>query len=211
MSIVYTLPDVRHILYIYSYTYSYSYTPPSLYTSLTPLSIYAYTYTGEYPPVSMREVSRHFPPVVHRWSCTQSEAAALIPPALVTPPLPNEPMYTFPISTTILTDPSPTSSSESELITTNNHHSSTHNAHTLNTIATLPTPKIFTHELLQGFSFHLFAKRPIEPITSISTLRREIMRRMALSALQIRFNVQQRQDPLFTFVDFNQLNWPREG
>ena len=34
---------------------------------------------------------------------------------------------------------------------------------------------------------------------------------MALSALQIRFNVQQRQDPLFTFVDFNQLNWPREG
>ena len=37
------------------------------------------------------------------------------------------------------------------------------------------------------------------------------MRRMALSALQIRFNVQQRQDPLFTFVDFNQLNWPREG
>ena len=37
------------------------------------------------------------------------------------------------------------------------------------------------------------------------------MRRMTLSALQIRFNVQQRQDPLFTFVDFNQLNWPREG
>ena len=28
---------------------------------------------------------------------------------------------------------------------------------------------------------------------------------------QIRFNVLQRQDPLFTFVDFNQLNWPREG
>ena len=23
--------------------------------------------------------------------------------------------------------------------------------------------------------------------------------------------MQQRQDPLFTFVDFNQLNWPREG
>jgi len=34
---------------------------------------------------------------------------------------------------------------------------------------------------------------------------------MSLSALQIRFNVQQRQDPLFTYVDFNQLNWPREG
>ena len=174
--------------------------------------LYTLMYTGEYPPVSMREVSRHFPPVVHRWSCTQSEAAALIPPALVTPPLPNEPMYTFPISTTILTDPSTSDpSTESELVTTNRGDHQNTNAHTLTTLATLPTPKIFTHELLQGFSFHLFAKRPIEPITSITTLRREIMRRMALSALQIRFNVQQRQDPLFTFVDFNQLNWPREG
>jgi predicted Zn-dependent peptidase len=75
----------------------------------------------------------------------------------------------------------------------------------------LPKPKVFNHDLLQSFSFHLFAKRPIEPITSYNALKREIMRRIALSALQIRFNVQQRQDPLFTFVDFNQLNWPREG
>lgn len=75
----------------------------------------------------------------------------------------------------------------------------------------LPNPRIFKHELMQSFSFHLFAKRPMEPVTSWQTLRRELMRRIALSALQIRFNVQQRQDPLFTFVDFNQLNWPREG
>jgi len=75
----------------------------------------------------------------------------------------------------------------------------------------LPVPRIFKHELLQSFSFHLFAKRPIEPIVTFDALRRDVMRRMALSALQIRFNVQQRQDPLFTFVDFNQLNWPREG
>jgi hypothetical protein len=71
--------------------------------------------------------------------------------------------------------------------------------------------RLFSHELLQSFSFHLFAKRPIEPITTPAALRRDIMRRMTLSALQIRLNVQQRQDPLFTFVDFNQLNWPREG
>jgi hypothetical protein len=37
------------------------------------------------------------------------------------------------------------------------------------------------------------------------------VRRLTLNALQIRLNVQQRQDPLFTFADFNQLNWPREG
>ena len=194
------------------YTPTHTYNHTHIHPTHSHPTIYAYTYTGEYPPVSMREVSRHFPPVVHRWSCTQSEAAALIPPALVPPPLPNEPMYTFPISTTILTDPSTSDpSTESELVTTNRGDHQNTNAHTLTTLATLPTPKIFTHELLQGFSFHLFAKRPIEPITSITTLRREIMRRMALSALQIRFNVQQRQDPLFTFVDFNQLNWPREG
>ena len=77
--------------------------------------------------------------------------------------------------------------------------------------STIPTLRLFQHELLQAVSFHLFAKRPIEAITTEAALRRDIMRRMALSALQIRLNVQQRQDPLFTFVDFNQLNWPREG
>jgi len=75
----------------------------------------------------------------------------------------------------------------------------------------LPKARLFMHELLQSFSFHLFAKRPIESVETMESLKRDIMRRMALSALQIRFNVQQRQDPLFTFVDFNQLNWPREG
>lgn len=75
----------------------------------------------------------------------------------------------------------------------------------------LPKARLFMHELLQSFSFHLFAKRPIESIVTMDSLKRDVMRRMALSALQIRFNVQQRQDPLFTFVDFNQLNWPREG
>lgn len=38
---------------------------------------------------------------------------------------------------------------------------------------------------MQSFSFHLFAKRPIEPIVSTRALRRDIMRRMALSALQV--------------------------
>ena len=129
--------------------------------------------SGEFPAQSMQEVSRHFPPVVHRWSCSQDEAAVRVPAGLVAPaPLPRDQQVAN---------------------------------------GALPLPKIFTHELLQSFSFHLFAKRPIEPIVSEQALRRDLMRRMALSALQIRFNVQQRQDPLFTFVDFNQLNWPREG
>jgi hypothetical protein len=129
--------------------------------------------SGEFPELSMRAVSRHFPPVVHRWSCPESEAVALVPPALAAPsPLPLDQQARDGL---------------------------------------LPIPRIFKHELLQSFSFHLFAKRPIEPITNFGALRRDVMRRMALSALQIRFNVLQRQDPLFTFIDFNQLNWPREG
>lgn len=75
----------------------------------------------------------------------------------------------------------------------------------------LPKPRLFSHELMQSFSFHLFAKRPMEPVTSFESLRRELMKRMALSSLQIRFNVMQRNEPLFTYIDFNQLNWPREG
>ena len=128
--------------------------------------------SGEYPKISMREVSRHFPPVVHQWSCSKDQATVLVPESLVD-----------------------IEGLKREAIVSD----------------MLPTPRVFKHELLQSFSFHLFAKRPIEPITCVESLRRDIMRRIALSALQIRFNVQQRQDPLFTFVDFNQLNWPREG
>jgi Peptidase M16 inactive domain len=131
--------------------------------------------SGEFPDVSMRKVSRHFPPVIHRWSCPDSKVTAFVPPELelsVPPPL----------------------TGDQKMMD-----------------GMLPTPRIFKHELLQSFSFHLFAKRPIEPVVTQFALRRDIMRRMALSALQIRFNINQRQDPLFTFVDFNQLNWPREG
>jgi hypothetical protein len=166
--------------------------------------------SGEYPAVSMREVNRHFPPVVHRWSCEPFETATLVPQALISPPLPPQTFYTFPVPQTSFTvDHHHDRDHDSDDMSNSNDSNS--NDTVMMVEATIPAPKIFTHELLQGFSFHLFAKRPIEPITSMASLRREVMRRMALSALQIRFNVQQRQDPLFTFVDFNQLNWPREG
>lgn len=129
--------------------------------------------SGEYPPVSMRSVSRHFPPVVHRWSTQLAASAKLLPQQLVR---------------------AASLASEEETYGKG-----------------LIRPRIFQHELLQAFSFHLFAKRPVEPIVDTASLRRDLMRRMTISALQIRFNVQQRQHPLFTFVDFNQMNWPREG
>jgi len=73
-------------------------------------------------------------------------------------------------------------------------------------------PHIFKHELLQSFSLHLFAKRPVEPIKDLASFRRNLARRVALAALQIRFNVGGRsEDPPFTFVEFNQLDSAREG
>ena len=65
---------------------------------------------------------------------------------------------------------------------------------------------------MQAYSFHLFAKRPVEPITDIESFRRSLARRVALAALQIRLNVGGRSDdPAFTFVEFNQLDSAREG
>lgn len=73
-------------------------------------------------------------------------------------------------------------------------------------------PHIFKHELLQNFSFHLFAKRPVEPIKDMASFRRGLARRVCLAALQIRLNVGGRSDdPAFTFVEFNQLDSAREG
>ena len=97
----------------------------------------------------MRAVSRHFPPVVHRWSCTKSESEALVPPSLQ-----------------VTTPPALSSDQQTQQ-------------------GLLPKPRIFKHELLQSFSFHLFAKRPIEPVVSKRALRRDLMRRMCLSALQV--------------------------
>ncbi|KAL7581314.1 hypothetical protein ACA910_006078 [Epithemia clementina (nom. ined.)] len=73
-------------------------------------------------------------------------------------------------------------------------------------------PHMFKHELLQAFSLHLFAKRPVEEIVDLDSYRRSMARRVALAALQIRLNVGGRSDdPAFTFVEFNQLDSAREG
>lgn len=73
-------------------------------------------------------------------------------------------------------------------------------------------PHIYRHELLQAFSLHLFAKRPVEPIVDMASFRHSLARRIALAALQIRLNVGGRSDdPAFTFVEFNQLDSAREG
>jgi hypothetical protein len=163
--------------------------------------------SGEFPETSMRSVSRHFPPVTHRWSTSEETTKALIPSNLVKPVFFQQTKKSNSISTAYSKTISELTLEEEEEESITLEDATT----ILATQSSIPTSKVFKHELLQSFSFHLFAKRPIEPITTETSLRRDLMRRMTLSALQIRLNVQQRQDPLFTFIDFNQLNWPREG
>ena len=132
--------------------------------------------TGEYPKVSMRDLSPHFPPVVHDWTTRDADTKRH---------LPEDHVGAQDLAVLV----------EEEL----------------NANDPVPVPTIFQHELMQAFSFHLFAKRPIEPVVDVLSLKRELMRKIAIASLQIRFNVVQRTESLFISVEFNQTNWPREG
>lgn len=75
-----------------------------------------------------------------------------------------------------------------------------------------PLPSLLSIHTLtnkQAFSFHLFAKRPIESVQTLADYRRSVMKRIAILALQIRLNVLARDDPPFTFIEFNQLDSAR--
>lgn len=80
----------------------------------------------------------------------------------------------------------------------------------LNDVLALFAAIFFFFFSVQSFSLHVFAKRPIEPITKLGDFRRAIMKRIALAALQIRLSVNSRADPPYLSVEFNQLDSPRE-
>lgn len=196
----------------------------------------------EFPDVSMRKVNRHFPPVTHRWSCSEDKLSSELsnlpadlikPNHILSPPI--SPSFTSsssshsaPLASTTETtvkveeaeaEKDRTKESVSQSLSDEGSSESSSEGESVTSIQpvinttspTLTNTRIFQHELLQSFSFHLFAKRPIEPTTSELALKREVMKRMILSALLIRLNVLQRSDPLFTLADFNQMNWVREG
>ena len=73
-----------------------------------------------------------------------------------------------------------------------------------------PRVHIFRHELMQCFSMHLFAKFPVEPITTLAQYRAAITKRLVMVALQVRLNVHARGDPI-SMVEFSYLDSPREA
>jgi predicted Zn-dependent peptidase len=144
--------------------------------------------------------SWHYPPVVHDWCVTKSTSEA--------------------------TSHDAGSSSSSETATSNqqsfdlqlqqSYELDDTSVPVLSTRAVSPDkyirPHIFEHELLQAFSLHVFAKRPVQPIVHVPSFQASLARRVALAALQIRLNVGGRSDdPACTFVEFNQLDSAREG
>ncbi len=72
-------------------------------------------------------------------------------------------------------------------------------------------PRVFHHPLVQSFSLHLFAKRPVEPLLNHNDLRRSIIKRIALAVLQVRLSINSRSEPLFSSIEFNQVPSAREG
>jgi len=152
--------------------------------------------------VSMKTQSRHFPPILHSWSGGRNDASSDVPSSLETTTLDRAGAPPATAATLVTPD-------ESSL------------ARYLLPLDVGPTPHpqtgvpirahVFQHELLQAFSFHMFAKRPVEPVTSLEDHRVYVMRRIALAALQVRLNVMARNEPLFSFVEFNHLDSAREA
>ena len=161
--------------------------------------------SGEFPRPSMKEVHRHYPPVAHRWSLSPARAAQLLPAHLAILADPPEPDPSCPIKPTRASFVDPVSPAA-----TLGSSGSPSSGEELTTALTAAS-RLFKHELVQAVSFHLFAKRPIEPLTSAGALRRELARRLVLTALTVRLNVLQRQAPLFTLADVACLAWVREG
>jgi len=74
-------------------------------------------------------------------------------------------------------------------------------------------PHIYSHNLLQSFSLHLFTKKPVKPIVSLEDFKKSVARRICLAALQIRLNVNARggDTPAFNFIEVNVVDSSREG
>mmetsp|Transcript_12486 Transcript_12486/g.38094 ORF Transcript_12486/g.38094 Transcript_12486/m.38094 type:complete len:1094 (+) Transcript_12486:240-3521(+) len=76
--------------------------------------------------------------------------------------------------------------------------------------------RLFRHELLSSFSLHIYAKNPLQEVTSLNGFRRSVLRKLGYTALQIRLNMAGRSEELageapFSTVEFLDQDSPREA
>lgn len=106
--------------------------------------------THHFPKLPLRLLNRHFPPVVHRWTCSNALAHSILS------------RYASDVDLSLL---------ESSMMA-------------------LPPPpnavQLFQHKLLNRFSFHLFAKRPILQLTDRDSMRMDLIRQIVTKALETR-------------------------
>ena len=116
---------------------------------------------------SLKLQSRHFPPILHGWSGGNFDGTAKIPLELVNP---------------LQSDMKLDGDAEARI-----EAAAKACEVRLDNLATKGgVVRIFEHEMLSSVSFHLFAKRPIVPMTTLESYKDALARRIALAALQVR-------------------------
>jgi hypothetical protein len=144
--------------------------------------------------MSMQQLSKHFPPLVHKWSFPQKarEIVSKIVQEADNNRL-SSPATATKATKTIAPDP-PLSGSFDPFFGRN-----------------LTVPLIHQSPLLQSFTFHLSSKWPVMPTNTVARLARDITRKLIVSAMSLRLSLGHQQRSLYHAVDFTELNWPREG
>jgi hypothetical protein len=141
----------------------------------------------ELKSVSMQQLSRHYPPLTHKWSVPQRDLQ-LVEDTFSAQVKHNAVL----IETAAATDGQPiTEQSQQEPIYT--------------------VPTVFQSPLLQSFTFHISSKHPITPANAHKQLAYELIRKMVVSAMSVRLSIASEKRHLFYAIDFNEMNWAREG
>mmetsp|Transcript_38532 Transcript_38532/g.52214 ORF Transcript_38532/g.52214 Transcript_38532/m.52214 type:complete len:942 (-) Transcript_38532:340-3165(-) len=141
--------------------------------------------------ISLKLQSRHFPPILHTWSGGPLNGKAKIPLAFKAP---SQFGSTKPVDAPAMAAAEAACEARLEQLSGRGG-----------------VIRIFSHPMLSSCSFHLFAKRPIVPVTTVGTYKQALATRIALAALQVRLNVLSRSEPLFSYVEFNVLDSAREA
>lgn len=165
--------------------------------------------TGKKKIMTMRDFNQHFPPTIHRWSLKKSdELLSILPDELKN-------ATSYPFEKNELGHSIKSSDIIKQEDLKNDFKKIVHT---------------YSHDLLQTFSFHFLSKIPIEPINNLKSLKNFLMRKMIILALQIRLSTLQKYklninssnvnstitsphsfSSLYNFIDFNSIDWPRDG
>ncbi len=205
--------------------------------------------SGEFERVTVRDINRHFPAILHDWYCDEEKVLKPLLPAklmeihakkrqrerneregrdLGRKRVKDEIMRAKQRQIAAPGTQEMESTAVHDVVTSSAKGGiSTEQQFEIQRIkeeALLPASTVFHHELLQSFSFHLFSKKPIDAMTTVESFKRELFRRIVLNTLTVRLNVQSRhgsgdggevvstsRTPPFTYAEFHQVNWPREG